>query len=102
MDNLLHKLCEINPQLIHTLWIKRKGRISNQELKHKYNTKINESLQWLSQSYPQSGQPVEKTLSTGVGNVKMLSITSVDTKKAEKDIHMRDFRGKLFEFVFFP
>lgn len=55
----------------------------------------------MSQSYPQSGQPVEKTLSTGVGNVKMLSITSVDTKKAEKDIHMRDFRGKLFEFVFF-
>jgi len=84
VDNLLHKLCEINPQLIHTLWIKRKGRISNQELKHKYNTKINESLQWLSQSYPQSGQPVEKTLSTGVGNVKMLSITSVDTKKSRK------------------
>ncbi|QYX43552.1 hypothetical protein K1Y82_20915, partial [Bacillus inaquosorum] len=68
----------------YTLWIKRKGEISNQELKHKYNTRINESLQWLSQSYPQSGQPVEKILSTGVGNVKMLSITSVDIKKRRK------------------
>ncbi|TLF61011.1 hypothetical protein, partial [Bacillus spizizenii] len=57
---------------------------SNQELKHKYNTKLNESLQWLSQSYPQSGQPVEKILSTGVGNVKMLSITIVDIKKELK------------------
>ncbi|GEK25376.1 hypothetical protein BSU04nite_17650 [Bacillus spizizenii] len=66
------------------MWIRSKGKISNQELKHKYNTKLNESLQWLSQSYPQSGQPVEKILSTGVGNVKMLSITNVDIKKELK------------------
>lgn len=84
-------LCEINPHLIHSLWIKSESKISNQELKHKYNTKLNESLQWLSQSYPQSGQPVEKKLSTGVGSVKMLSITFVDIEKREKRYPHHEF-----------
>lgn len=87
-------LCEINPQVIHSLWIMSESKISNQELKHKYNTKLNESLQWLSQSYPQSGQPVEKNLSTGVGGVKMLSITFVDIEKRGKRYPHRVFSAQ--------
>jgi CRISPR/Cas system-associated protein Cas7 (RAMP superfamily) len=87
-------LCEINPHLIHSLWIKSESKIRNQELKHKYNTKLNESLQWLSQSYPQSRQPVEKKLSTGVSSVKMLSITFVDIKKREKRYPHHEFSAQ--------
>ena len=62
--------------------------ICYQELKHKYNIRISETLQWLTGTYPHAIQTVEEFLSTAVDFVKMLSIMVVDRKNKAKDIHI--------------
>jgi len=65
--------------------------ICYQELKHKYNIRISEWLQWLRGTYPHTIQTVEEILSTMVSFVKMLSIMIVDRKNEAKDIHIGFF-----------
>ncbi|MPQ27320.1 hypothetical protein GA512_20400 [Bacillus paralicheniformis] len=73
--------------------------ICYQELKHKYNIRISEWLQWLRGTYPHTIQTVEEILSTTVSFVKMLSIMIVDRKNEAKDIHIGFFR---FDHPIFP
>lgn len=72
--------------------------ICYQELKHKYNIRISEWLQWLRGTYPHTIQTVEEILSTTVSFVKMLSIMTVDRKNEAKDIHIGFFFAPLFPF----